>query len=176
MWNAPPQRIAWSRYFNAGQTCIATDHALVHHDVMDRFLDRDPRTWNASTARTRRQARTSRRLVNDKRFNTVKGYLDHGRIHFGGGHDASERYIAPTVLTDVPLDSPPMQEEIFGPVLPVIPWTEREEVLAIVARNSIPLATYVFSNDRYAQRYFTERIAFGGGCINHCMLQFGNPS
>lgn len=68
-----------------------------------------------------------------------------------------------------------MREEIFGPVMPLIPWTEREEVLAAVARNPFPLATYVFSSDRKAQKYFTERILFGGGCINHCMLHFGHP-
>ncbi|MEO8732832.1 MAG: aldehyde dehydrogenase family protein, partial [Flavobacteriales bacterium] len=80
-----------------------------------------------------------------------------------------------TVLTDVPMDSSVMHEEIFGPILPVIPWSEPEEVLAIVRRNPTPLALYVFSKSGKAQRYFTERIAFGGGCINHCLLHFGNP-
>ena len=169
------QRIAWSRYFNAGQTCIATDHVLVHRDVMERFLTATAKHVERFYGKDPKQSPHFGRLVNDMRFNTVKGYLDHGQIRFGGSHDATERYIAPTVLTDVPLDGPPMQEEIFGPVLPVIPWTEREEVLAITRRNSHPLATYVFSSDREAQRYFTEEIPFGGGCINHCMLQFGNP-
>ena len=73
------------------------------------------------------------------------------------------------------MESMVMQEEIFGPVLPVIPWEEPEEVLAVVARNPTPLALYVFSRSRSVQRFFTERIAFGGGCINHCLLHFGNP-
>ena len=169
------QRIVWSRFFNAGQTCVAADHALVHRDVMERFLasaaDHIQRYYGPDPKGSPHFAR----LVNDKRFNVVKGYLEHGRIHVGGEHDAGERYIAPTILTDVPLDSPPMQEEVFGPVLPVISWSEREEVLSIVARNPHPLALYIFSTDRKTQRYFTEGIAFGGGCINHCMLQFGNP-
>jgi aldehyde dehydrogenase (NAD+) len=167
-------RIAWSRYFNAGQTCIASDHALVHSRVMDRFLKALSASIERFYGKDPKASPDFARLVNDKRFNAVKGYLEHGTVFIGGATDASERYIAPTVLTDVPLDSPPMQEEIFGPVLPVIPWNDREEVLGIVARNPFPLATYVFSSDRSAQRYFTERIAFGGGCINHCMLQFGN--
>jgi len=66
-----------------------------------------------------------------------------------------------------------MREEIFGPVLPVVPWTEPEEVLSVVRRNPFPLATYIFSSNRASQRFFQERIAFGGGCINHCFLQFG---
>lgn len=167
-------RIAWSRYFNAGQTCIAADHALVHQSIMDRFLTALERCIENFYGKDPKVSPHFARLVNDKRFNTVRGYLDHGKVCIGGASDVMERYIAPTVLTDVPLDSPPMQEEIFGPVLPVIPWNEREEVLALVQRNPHPLASYVFSSIRSEQRYFTERIAFGGGCINHCMLQFGN--
>lgn len=68
-----------------------------------------------------------------------------------------------------------MREEVFGPILPVIPWTDRDELLTLVRCNPYPLATYIFSRDREAQRYFSERIAFGGGCINHTLLQFGNP-
>jgi aldehyde dehydrogenase (NAD+) len=168
------QRIVWSRFFNAGQTCVAADHALVHRDVMDRFLAAAAKQVYRFYGSDPQQSPHYARLVNDKRFTVVKGFLEHGRVLVGGQHDADDRYIAPTILTDVPLESPPMQEEIFGPVLPVIPWTEREEVRAIVARNPHPLALYVFSSDRSTQRYFTEGIAFGGGCINHCMLQFGN--
>jgi len=169
------QRIAWSRFFNAGQTCIASDHALVHRDVMERFLAAVTKHAERFFGKDPVQSPHFGRMVNDKRFNIVKGYLDHGHVHVGGQHDVTERYIAPTVLTHVPLESPPMQEEIFGPVLPVVPWTDREEVLELVRRNSHPLATYVFSTDREMQRFLTERIPFGGGCINHCMLQFGNP-
>ena len=169
------KRIAWSKYFNAGQTCIATDHALVHRSVMDRFVAAFADSVKAFYGAEPQRSPHFARLVNDRRFETVKGYLDHGRVVLGGQHDAADRYIAPTVLVDVPLDSPPMREEVFGPVLPVVPWTEREELLDIVQRNPFPLATYIFSNDRKAQRYFTERIAFGGGCINHALLHFGNP-
>jgi aldehyde dehydrogenase (NAD+) len=169
------QRIVWSRFFNAGQTCVAADHALVHRDVMDLFLAAATKYVRRYYGSDPQQSPHYARLVNDKRFHVVKSYLQHGRVHTGGEHDAADRYIAPTILTDVPMDSPPMQEEIFGPVLPVIPWREREEVLSIVARNPHPLALYIFSSARDTQRYFTDGIAFGGGCINHCMLQFGNP-
>ncbi len=168
------QRIVWSRFFNAGQTCVAADHALVHREVMDRFLASTAKYVQRFYGKDPQQSPHYARLVNDKRFNAVKDLLKYGRIHLGGQHDAGDRYIAPTILTDVLLDSPPMQEEIFGPVLPVISWSEREEVRSIVARNPQPLAMYIFSNDRDTQRYFTEGIAFGGGCVNHCMLQFGN--
>ena len=169
------KRIAWSKFFNAGQTCIATDHALVHASVMEPFLAAFAKHTGDFYGKEPRQSPHLARLVNDKNFERVREYLSDGRILFGGQHDASERYIAPTVLTDVSLESPVMKEEIFGPILPVIQWKEPEEVLAIVRRDPTPLALYVFSKSREEQRYFTERIAFGGGCINHCLLHFGNP-
>jgi aldehyde dehydrogenase (NAD+) len=169
------ERIAWSKYFNAGQTCIATDHALVHSSVMEPFLDGLQKSLLRFYGEDPQGSPHFARLVNGKRFAMVKGYLDHGTVRIGGAHDEADRYIAPTVLTEVPLESPPMKEEIFGPVLPVIPWKEKEEVLDIVARNPFPLAAYVYSSDAKAARYFTERIPFGGGCVNHGMLHFGNP-
>ncbi len=169
------KRIAWSKYFNAGQTCIATDHALVHSSVMDEFLDAYRRSVERAFGEEPQQSPHYARLVNDKRFATVEAYLAQGRTFIGGRSDAVDRYIAPTVLLDVPANSPVLHEEIFGPVLPVMPWTEREEVVSLTQRNPFPLAAYIFSNDRGAQQYFRERIAFGGGCINHCMLQFAAP-
>lgn len=169
------ERIAWSKYFNAGQTCIATDHALVHRSVMEHFLDALKKSIHKFYGDYPQHSPHFARLVNGRRFTTVKDYLEHGTVRIGGTHDAADRYIAPTVLTNVSLDSPPMREEIFGPVLPVIPWSEREEVPGIVARNPFPLAAYIYTSDGRAARYFTDRIAFGGGCINHGMLQFGNP-
>lgn len=169
------KRIAWSKYFNAGQTCIATDHALIHTSILDEFLDAYRRSVEMAYGSDPQASPHYARLVNERRFAAVKAYLSQGRIFIGGGSDAEDRYIAPTVLLDIPPHSQVMQEEIFGPVLPVIPWTEREEVITITQRNPDPLAAYIFSNDPGAQRYFRERIAFGGGCINHCMLHFGNP-
>jgi len=167
------KRIAWSKYFNAGQTCIATDHALVHAAVMDEFIDRFARFVKKAYGEDPQQSPDYARMVNDRRYQTVSAYLGQGKQVIGGAADASDRYIAPAVLTNVALDSPVMREEIFGPVLPVISWSEPEEVLAITRRNPNPLAAYIFSSDRSAQRFFRERIAFGGGCINHCLLQFG---
>lgn len=167
------KRIAWSKYFNAGQTCIATDHALVHASVMEAFLDHFQRFVKKAYGDDPQRSPDYARLVNDRRFRAVSSYLGQGELHLGGAMDAADRYIAPTVLTNVSLESPVMREEIFGPVLPVIPWSEPEEVLRIVRRNPHPLATYIFSSEAKSQRFFRERIAFGGGCINHGLLQFG---
>lgn len=167
------KRIAWSKYFNAGQTCIATDHALVHASVMDQFLEAIATYVKRSYGDDPHQSPHYARMVNERRFTAVKDYLSQGETFIGGESDAADRYIAPAVLRNISPEDTVMRDEIFGPVLPVIPWTEREEVLATVARNPHPLAAYIFSNDREAQRFFREQIAFGGGCINHCMLHFG---
>lgn len=167
------RRIAWSKCFNAGQTCIATDYALVHASVMDEFLDHYRRAIRNAYGEHPQHSPHFARMVNGRRFGVVQAYLTQGKLMLGGAYDATDRYIAPAVLADVSLDEPVMREEIFGPVLPVITWTEREEVLALVQHNPHPLAAYIFSSDCHAQRYFRERIAFGGGCINHCLLQFG---
>lgn len=173
--NVAAKRIAWAKYFNAGQTCISPDHALVHADVMERFLAAFAMHVRGFFGDDPKRSPHFARIINAKRFNAVRGYLDHGRVHLGGQHDETARYIAPSVLTDVPLDSPPMCEEIFGPILPVIPWKQKDEVLELVRRNPFPLSAYVFTSNATTARFFTERIPFGGGCVNHCMLQFGNP-
>ncbi len=169
-------RIAWSKYFNAGQTCITTDHALVHHSVLEQFVNEVGRAINRFYGDDPKQSPHFARLVNDKRFAKVKGYITDGKVRAGGQSDEGERYIAPTVLTDMSMDSRSMREEIFGPVLPVLGWTEREEVLEIIRRNPFPLAAYVYSSDSDVQAYFTSRIQAGGMCINHGMLQFGNSA
>lgn len=168
------KRIAWAKFFNAGQTCISPDHALVHAEVMEPFLKAFTHATQGFFGSDPKASPDFARIVNDKRFGVLKNYLDQGTVVFGGQHDAAERYIAPTLMTNVGLDSALMKEEIFGPILPVIPWKDLDEVLKIVRRNPFPLSTYVFTKDRDTERFFTERIAFGGGCVNHCMVHFAN--
>lgn len=173
--NVAAKRIAWSKYFNAGQTCIATDHTFVHVSVLDEFVDHLTHYTANAYGDDPQQSPHYARIVNDRRFEVVRSYLAQGRIASGGQHDVGDRYIAPTILIDVPMDAPVMQEEIFGPVLPVIPWKEREEVIAITQRNRQPLASYYFSTDSQVPQWFMDRIPSGSTCINHCMLHFGNP-
>ncbi|MEZ4789626.1 MAG: aldehyde dehydrogenase family protein [Flavobacteriales bacterium] len=169
------KRIAWSKFFNAGQTCIATDHAMVHASVVEEFVDHFIRSVRKAYSDDPRSSPHFARLINERRFAVVRSYLDQGRVCLGGQSEAGDRYIAPTLLLDVAMDAPVMCEEIFGPVLPLIPWTEREEVVSLTQRNPYPLASYLFSSDRSMPNWFIERIASGSTCINHCMLHFGNP-
>jgi aldehyde dehydrogenase (NAD+) len=167
------KRIIWGKCFNAGQTCVSPDHALVHADVMDDFITACADQIRRMYGDDPKQSPHFARIIDDARFAVLRSHLDHGTIRIGGQHDASDRYIAPTVLTDVPPDAPPMQQEIFGPILPVIPWRAKEEVVATVQRNPTPLACYIFSKDERTVRYFHERIAFGGGCVDRTLAHLG---
>lgn len=168
------KRIAWGKFFNAGQTCIAPDHVLIHEDRKDEFLELLQRTLVHFYGDDPQTSPHYGRIINAARFEKLKGYMGQGKAVTGGQMDSADRYIAPTVLVSVTHDDSAMQEEIFGPILPVLTWREKEEVLAIIERNPFPLSTYIFSSDRKAQQYFSERIAFGGGVINNCLLHFGN--
>lgn len=170
------KRIAWGKFFNAGQTCIAPDHVLVHADREAEFLELMHRTLVSFYGEEPQRSPHYGRIINTKRFEKLKSYLGQGTIIIGGQHEAADLYIAPTVISNVALEDTVMQEEIFGPVLPVITWREQDEARSIVERNPFPLSTYIFSNDSASKRFFTENIAFGGGCINHCLLQFGNTA
>ena len=168
------KRIAWGKFFNAGQTCIAPDHVLIHEDRKDEFLELLQRTLIKSYGADPQMSSHYGRIINAARFEKLRGYLDQGTTVIGGQVDSADRYIAPSVLVGVNHDDSVMQEEIFGPILPVITWREKEEVLAIVERHPFPLSTYVFSKSTKNVAFFTERIAFGGGCINNCLFHFAN--
>ena len=168
------KRIAWGKFFNAGQTCIAPDHVLIHKDRKDEFLELLQRTLITYYGTDPQKSSHYGRIINAARFEKLKGYMGQGMTVIGGQVDSADRYIAPTVLVGVTHDDSVMKEEIFGPILPVITWQAKAEVLEHIERNPFPLSTYIFSSDRKVQQYFSERIAFGGGCINNCLLHFGN--
>jgi len=169
------RRIVWSKCFNAGQTCVSTDHAFVHADVLPEVLKRMGERIVSTLGVDPQRSPHYARIVNERRWQALHGLLDLGTVVHGGRHDRADLYIEPTVLTEVALDSPLMREEIFGPLLPVIPWLTLEELTGMLALNPHPLAAYLFSRDRRLQRWFQQELPFGGGCINDTMVHFGNP-
>lgn len=168
------RRIVWGKGINAGQTCVAPDYVLVHQQVENALLQ-------ALRAEVERQYGTAPErnpdlpsIVNERHYQRLTGMLGAGRLICGGQTDAQRRKIAPTVLTDVMEDHPLMQEEIFGPILPVVRFHTMEEALAHVRSRPSPLALYLFTSDRDAARRVMRDMAYGGGCINDCVLQLAN--
>lgn len=168
------RRIIWGKCWNAGQTCISPDYVLVHQKVMNPLLERMKAAIHQFFGENPAESPDLPRLINDKRFSQVEAYLSQGNVYTGGQANRADKFIAPTILTDVSFDSPVMKEEIFGPVLPVIPYKDTDDAIAMIARNPYPLALYVFSSSRRTEQAFIEKVAFGGGCINNTLVHFAN--
>lgn len=160
------RRITWGKYFNAGQTCLGVDYVLVHECRYERFLklvgENIRQFYGADPAKSPDYAR----IVNDRNVERIAALLVGQSIHTGGTVDRAKRYIAPTVVTDPDRGSLIMQEEIFGPIMPVIPYTDLDAELELIVAGEKPLACYVFSSDPKTQRYILDKVNSGGACIN----------
>lgn len=168
------RRIVWGKYWNAGQTCIAPDYVLVQEKAMAPLLEELQAAIRRFYGDDPAQSPDYPRIINEKHFDRLMGYLSQGRVLTGGQADRAQRYIAPSILVDVNMDANIMKEEIFGPILPVIPYKTTEEALAIIARNPYPLSLYIFTRSKQTERIFTEQVAFGGGCVNNTLVHFTN--
>jgi aldehyde dehydrogenase (NAD+) len=169
------RKVAWSKLINAGQTCVAPDYLLVHEQVKDVFIEKLKSAFQKMLGDQPQQSPDFGRMINKKRYQTVSRYLSDGKVVYGGETDEADLYIAPTILEGVKITDAVMQEEIFGPVLPVITYSRNEEVLDWIEKNPYPLALYVFTSNRSTGKFFMEKVRFGGGCINNAVIHLGNP-
>ncbi|WP_290787935.1 aldehyde dehydrogenase [Exiguobacterium sp. UBA7533] len=163
------KRIAWGKWLNAGQTCIAPDYVLIHEDVKERFLqlieEEAFKQYGNGVG-----VSSYVKIVSDDHLNRLSNYLTQGTIEFGGQVDPETRKMAPTVMTGVATDAPLMQDEIFGPILPVLTYREIEEVITFVNDRDKPLALYLFTENKAIEHRVLERISFGGGCVNDTLM------
>lgn len=170
------KRIAMPKYSNAGQMCVAPDYVLVHQskqaELIQALQQVIPQFYGTDSA----AAEGYGRIVNEKQFNRILGYLKDGTIVYGGQYNAADLYIAPTVMVDIAPDAPVMKEEIFGPILPVIPFNTMEEAQAIIAQNPNPLAFYVFTSSADKEKAWLEAVPAGGACVNTASLHLTNPN
>lgn len=169
--NVAAKRVAWGKTLNAGQTCIAPDYLMVHEEVKDRFLKALGKAFAELLGSNPQESGHFVRVVNDAAFERLTGYFKDGNIVFGGHTDKAERYIEPTVLDNVSPDSPVMQEEIFGPIFPVLTFRNISEVTEFVTSREKPLALYYFGkNGDYVLRHTSS----GGSCLNDTILHIAN--
>ncbi len=166
------RRIIWGKFTNAGQTCIAPDYLLVHKDVYEPLVEIMAATVKAFYGEDPSQSSDYGRIVNARHHRRVMALMDSGTPVVGGTGDEETRYIAPTILRDVALDSPVMQDEIFGPVLPILPIDGPDAAIAFVNERPKPLALYVFSGQNQVVDAFIDRTSSGGITVNHVMLHF----
>ena len=167
------QRIAWGKSLNAGQTCIAPDYLLIHHSLQEQFIEEFKLAVERLHGKDPRSSEHYVRLVNDRAWERVASYLKDGRVVAGGEHIREERYIAPTLLSEVSPSAPVMQEEIFGPVLPMITFDEREEIVRFITEREKPLAFYYFGKEEKGWKML-RRTSSGGACINDTIMHIAN--
>ncbi len=167
-------RIVWAKFFNCGQTCTSPDYILVHEDIKDEFLKGIIAKIKEFYGDDPQQSPFYPRMVNKTRFDAVSKYLTQGKLISGGRVDPLDNYIEPSVIEIDNLDVPVMKEEIFGPIMPIITWSDKSEILSLVRKNRYPLTCYVFSEDKALIDFVIKNIEFGSGCINDTMAQFAN--
>ncbi|MGN7800670.1 aldehyde dehydrogenase family protein [Leifsonia sp. 22587] len=158
---AAARRIAWGKFMNAGQTCVAPDYVLADRAIAPRLADALRDAVRELYGDDPAQSPDYGRIVNDRQFERLTGMLGSGTAAVGGDHDAATRYLAPTVLTGVAPDSPVMAEEIFGPILPILPVDGLDEAIRIIRTGDKPLALYAFTSDARARRRILTETSSG---------------
>ena len=168
------RRIVQTKFSNAGQMCVAPDYVLVHAGIKEKLVAALKEAIGRFYGEQPEESYNYGKIINEKQFSRLIAYLDQGTIVHGGRTDKQRLFIEPTILDNVPLDAPVMQDEIFGPVLPLIPFQTSEEALAVIAKHKNPLAFYVFTSNVRTEKKWLEGVAFGGGCVNNASWHLTN--
>ena len=170
------RRIAWGKFLNAGQTCVAPDYILVQEQVKEELVLQLTKCIREFYGDAPAQSPDYARIINDRHFDRLSTYLQQGAIRAGGQTNSATRYIAPTLLDQVTWQHPVMQEEIFGPILPILTYQELQEAIDEVNAHEKPLALYFFSSSEAKTEAVLRSTQFGGGCINDTLSHLANPN
>lgn len=170
------KRIVWGKFTNNGQTCVAPDYVLVHSSVYKKFMKILKQTITAFYGENPQQSDDYGRIVHVRHFDKLNAILEAEaeRITFGGTVDREDLYIAPTIVEGAGWDSKVMEDEIFGPILPIMAYNDLANAIHAIRRLPKPLAAYLFTENDNAREYFLQELPFGGGCINDIMAHVGN--
>lgn len=167
------KRIAWGKTINAGQTCIAPDYLMVHQSVKDELLKKIAANIDKMFGPDIKQSNYFPRIVNQKAVERLQKLMEHGKVRYGGQVDAADRYISPTLIDEIQPDFPIMQEEIFGPILPVMIFDHIDQAVSYINAHEKPLAFYYFGKNRQAKEVLAKTTS-GGGCINDTLIHIAN--
>jgi aldehyde dehydrogenase (NAD+) len=172
--NRAADRIIWGKLVNAGQTCVAPDYLYVHEKVKEAFVDEIKVKIRKNYGDNPKNSPDYARIINKKHFERLRNLVSGSKVLIGGDADRDELYIAPTIVDEVKWSNPLMQEEIFGPVLPILTFKNLDDVIRQINDQPKPLALYYFSSSKKKQQKIMKEVSFGGGCINDTLLQFSN--
>ncbi|WZE72647.1 aldehyde dehydrogenase [Macrococcus sp. CCM 2573] len=172
------ERIAFGKFMNAGQTCVSPDYILIDNEIKVKFVKALQATIQEFYGAQIEQSEDFGRIVNDNHFNRLVNIIEDSRqqVIYGGESNADELFVAPTIILDPKLSDSVMQQEIFGPILPIIGYDTFNEVYDIVEQYEKPLALYLFTEDSDQITAVFNRLSFGGGCVNDTILHLANPN
>lgn len=169
------KRIAWGKFMNAGQTCIAPDYLYLHHQIKDEFLFHLREAIEDLYGEQPLQNENFTHIVSEKHFNRLASFLKNGEIIIGGKTDGQLNKMEPTVITNISWEDLIMQDEIFGPILPVLEYNNLSEVIGGIQKHPKPLSLYLFTESHTVQHEILQSVSFGGGCINDTVYHFASP-
>jgi aldehyde dehydrogenase (NAD+) len=169
------KRIAWGKYMNAGQTCIAPDYLYLHQTIKEEFLHHLKEAIHELYGENPIINGNFTRIVSEKHFIRLRTFLTNGSIYLGGNTNQEKLMIEPTVITNITWDDAIMKDEIFGPILPVIEYSHLSEVIESIRYHPKPLSLYLFSESTAVQQEILSNVSFGGGCINDTVYHFASP-
>ena len=167
------KRIAWGKFINAGQTCIAPDYLLVNRQIKSDLLEKIKENIQEFYGENPEKSPDYCRIISPRHFNRLVEFLQNGNVIVGGQTNPEDKYIAPTVLDGVSWDDPVMQDEIFGPILPVLEYNDLGEAISQINARPKPLALYFFSKDQAKQQQVLRETSSGGVCLNDTVMQAG---
>ncbi|MBU3180824.1 aldehyde dehydrogenase [Clostridium psychrophilum] len=172
------KRILWGKLVNAGQTCIAPDYILVHKDVKEDFIEKLKSTVVSFYGEDASKSIDYGRIVNSRQFERLSAILDkdENKIIYGGHSNAGALYIEPTIIDKVNWKDAVMQDEIFGPIMPILEYEDLEKVIAMVNDRPKPLSLYVFTEDKNVEAAVLNRVSFGGGCVNDTIFHVASSN
>ncbi|WP_223702667.1 aldehyde dehydrogenase [Sutcliffiella deserti] len=169
------KRIVWGKFMNAGQTCVAPDYVLVHHSVKEKLVRLMEKTLTEFFGEDPQKSKDYGRVVNERQMDRLVSLLDMDKVVAGGTYHREERYMAPTLMKDVSWEDKVMQEEIFGPILPILDYNELQDIIQKINSLPKPLALYLFTENNKVEDVVIENISYGGGCINDTVTHLTNP-
>jgi len=170
------KRIVWGKYLNAGQTCVAPDYILVPKKLQDKLIEKICHYITIFYGADIKASDDYPRIINNRHFDRLKDLIIDSKVAFGGEFKREENFMGPTIMKDVAWSDKVMIDEIFGPILPIIPYESLDEALSGIMNYPKPLAFYVFSENSSKQKEIISKVPFGGGCINDTVIHLANPN
>tara|TARA_B100000929_G_scaffold168705_1_gene133600 strand:- start:1658 stop:3034 length:1377 start_codon:yes stop_codon:yes gene_type:complete len=170
------RRIVWGKFVNAGQTCIAPDFLIVKRNIKEQLIDHLSKEIERAYGKDPKESEDYPRIVNKTNLSRLSNMIKDTKILFGGEYDIETCYFSPTIIDEPRIDSPIMDEEIFGPILPIISYDDENQIEKLISKYEKPLALYVFSTNKIFSEKIIRKYSFGGGAINDTIIHVGNPN